>query len=60
MASMNKDNWVQLFKEAGLTDEMMKKWHQLYEKQYPESHQDFLTWLGIPSDEIAEIRQQFS
>jgi hypothetical protein len=31
MADMNKENWVQLFKDTGLTEEMMQKWH------YPQS-----------------------
>jgi hypothetical protein len=57
---MNKDNWVQLFKEAGLTEAMMEKWHSLYEKTYPESHQSFLEWLGLPDSRIAEIRKRYS
>ena len=59
-AGMNKDNWVQLFRDAGMTDAMMHKWHSLYEKRHPASHQSFLEWLGLPEPEIAEIRQRFS
>lgn len=55
---MNKDLWVELFKEAGVTEPMMHKWHALYEAKHPQSHQDFLEWLGLPETEIAGIRQQ--
>ena len=57
---MNVDNWVQLFKETGLTEDMMHQWHRLYERRYPESHQSFLEWLGLPENRIAEIRKKFS
>jgi hypothetical protein len=45
-----------MFREVGLTDEAMKKWHKLFETRHPEGHKDFLTWLGISSDEINTIR----
>lgn len=53
---MNKDQWVELFREIGLDDETMQRWHQLFEAKYPLGHQSFLEWLGIPADDINRIR----
>lgn len=54
-----KQEWVGLFRETGLDEAMMTKWHQLFETQYPGQHQRFLEWLNIPADEIRQIRQRF-
>ncbi len=53
---IDKDAWVAMFKEIGLSDQQMKQWHQLFEKRHPESHEEFLSWLGISSKEVAKIR----
>lgn len=53
---MNKEQWVELFQAIGLDEMAMTKWHQEFEARYPESHQAFLEWLGIQSDEIKTIR----
>lgn len=55
-AEISKDDWVAMFREIGLTDDDMVKWHRVFEKRHPGGHEDFLTWLGISSDEIADIR----
>lgn len=54
--AMNKENWVLLFREIGLDDETMAKWHRAFEAEFPEGHQSFLEWLQIPTDEIERIR----
>lgn len=54
--NVNKDAWVAMFREIGLNDDTMTKWHQLFEARHPEGHEDFLKWLGLPPDEIVEIR----
>ena len=54
--AMNKENWVLLFREIGLDEATMKRWHQLFEAKFPEGHQAFLEWLNIPQDEIERIR----
>jgi hypothetical protein len=54
--SMNKDQWVELFREIGLDEECMRRWHQVFEARYPSQHQAFLEWLGISADEIGRIR----
>ena len=56
MKYLNKEQWVELFEEAGATESMMKKWHAVFEKHYPEVHQAFLEHLQIPADEIQKIR----
>ena len=53
---MDKDKWVLLFKEIGLDEATMVKWHREFESRYPDGHQSFLEWLNIPSDEIGRIR----
>lgn len=56
-ASINKMQWVELFRDTGLDEAMMSKWHQLFEQRYPEQHQAFLEWLQIPSEEVSQIRK---
>ena len=53
---VTKENWVDMFREVGLDDDDMMKWHRLFETRHPEGHQDFLAWLGITPDEIDKIR----
>ena len=53
---MNVEQWVELFKEVGLDDAQMMKWHRLFEAKYPEAHQNFLEWLGLPAEEVEKIR----
>ena len=55
---MNVNHWVALFKEIGLDEAQMQKWHQLFEKKHPQAHQSFLEWLGLPPDKITSIRTQ--
>lgn len=54
---MNKENWVSMFKEVGLSEEQMKNWHRIFEKKYSSDHTDFLKWLGIEHEEIEKIKQ---
>lgn len=54
--NVNKEQWVAMFKEIGLTDETMMKWHQVFEQRHPDGHAEFLKWLGISSEEIKKIR----
>lgn len=53
---MNKENWVALFKDIGLDEDTMIRWHRLFETRFPDGHQSFLEWLNIPQDEIERIR----
>jgi hypothetical protein len=54
--TFGKDAWVKLFREAGLDEQTMNRWHHLFEAQWPKDHQRFLEWLGIGHDEAARIR----
>ena len=36
--TMNKDAWVFLFREIGLSDTQMRQWHRAFERQYPAQH----------------------
>ncbi len=55
---VNKQQWVELFRTIGLTDDAMQSWHREFEKSSPEGHQDFLESIGITSEEIASIRER--
>ena len=53
---VSKNDWVAMFKEIGLDEDTMMKWHRVFEKRHPEGHEQFLAWLGIQPDEITQIR----
>lgn len=53
---MNKEKWVLLFREIGLDEATMTRWHKEFETRYPDEHQSFLEWLHIPEAEISLIR----
>jgi len=52
------NEWVNMFKEIGLDEKTMMKWHHLFESRHPEAHQSFLEWLGLSPETIEEIRQK--
>ena len=54
--AMTKDEWIQLFRAAGMDDEGMSRWHREFESRHPEKHQAFLGWLQIPEADIERIR----
>ena len=54
--TMNKEQWVVLFRTVGLDDKTMTRWHHEFEARYPDGHQSFLEWLGISEEEIKSIR----
>ncbi len=56
--SVAKDQWVAMFREIGLDDAAMKKWHQIFEKRYPEGHQAFLEWLGLSAADVQKVRSE--
>ena len=55
---MTVENWVALFRELGLDETQMKNWHRLFEARYPDGHQSFLEWLGLPPEICVRIRQE--
>jgi len=54
---MTKDEWIGLFRAAGISDEGMHSWHRQFESRYPAKHQAFLAWLQLPGTEIKRIRE---
>ena len=56
--TVTKEQWVEVFKATGLDHAQMDRWHQHFERLYPEGHQGFLEWLALPAAEIAEIRRE--
>jgi hypothetical protein len=57
---MNKDinvtDWVALFRDIGLDEAQMERWHKLFETRHPVGHQRFLEWLGLKPEDIDRIR----
>ncbi len=53
---LTKDMWVKLLASAGLDENGMHKWHREFESSAPEAHRDFLESLGLPDEEIRNIR----
>lgn len=53
---INVNDWVAMFREIGLDEAQMEKWHKLFEARHPADHQRFLEWLGLKADQIVEIR----
>ena len=55
--TMTKDEWIEVFRAAGMDDDGMHRWHREFESRHPAKHEAFLGWLQIPAAEIARIRQ---
>jgi DNA-binding transcriptional MerR regulator len=55
-SAMTKEKWVSILHSAGFTEDQMQRWHQQFEQQAPEEHQEFLEYLQIPGEEIDRIR----
>ncbi len=55
---MKVDEWVELFREIGLDEAQMHKWHAEFERRHPGSHQSFLEWLNFTPNRIAEVRRK--
>ncbi len=54
---LNKEQWVQLFRNVDMSDDDMHRWHKEFEKMSPEAHGEFLGILGIDAEETAKIRE---
>ena len=55
---MNVEQWVEVFRATGLDDAQMHRWHEEFERRYPEGHQSFLEWLGVPAADVRRIRDE--
>ena len=56
MNNVTKDQFAALLTEAGITDSQKAQLHAAFEKRYPEAHQSFLEWLGLPAAAFRDIR----
>ncbi|MBI4800064.1 MAG: MerR family transcriptional regulator [Desulfarculus sp.] len=54
---MNRQTWVWLLTASGFSPEDMRRWHLEFERLAPDKHQQFMEFLCIPAEEIAQIRQ---
>lgn len=52
-----KADWVALLRQAGFSDEDMRRWHAGFETAAPDQHKAFLESLGLSPVEVAAIRQ---
>lgn len=55
---VNVNEWVTMFREIGLDEATMKRWHKVFEARHPDGHQTFLEWLGLPPQDIGRIRSE--
>ena len=53
---MDKARWIKMFKDSGMNEVNMLKWHEEFEANAPEAHQDFLESLGIAPGEMERMR----
>ena len=55
-SKMTVKEFAQMFREIGLDEAAMQKWHALFEQRHPDSHKSFLEWLGLDAAQIEQIR----
>jgi len=55
--TIERDAWVAMLRASGMDDVDMQRWHDEFERNAPAAHHSFLLWLGIPEDEIQQIRK---
>jgi len=55
-SEFTKASWTDLFREIGLDDATMHRWHATFERRWPAAHKDFLVWLKVPHEDIDRIR----
>jgi len=56
---VSTEEWVAMFREIGLDEAQMQRWHKIFEARHPDAHQAFLEWLGISLKDIAQARAEF-
>jgi len=54
--AFGKEAWVEMFRSVGLDEATMGRWHHEFETRWPDEHEKFLKWLGVPEAESARIR----
>ena len=56
MSTMDVKSWIELFEVVGIDKAGRQRWHEEFERRYPEGHQSFLEWLGLDKAHIDEVR----
>jgi DNA-binding transcriptional MerR regulator len=54
--AVDKQLWVKMLRAAGMDENAMHRWHTEFERRAPEAHNEFLLSLGIPANEVWQIR----
>ena len=57
-SELSVEAFKQMFREVGLDEAAMKKWHRVFEARHPNSHQSFLEWLGLSPVQIDKVRAE--
>lgn len=55
--TVDVEAWCGMFREIGLSEADMKRWHAIFEARHPGGHQRFLEWLGLPPERIERVRR---
>ena len=55
--TVDKKLWVKMLEAAGMDENAMHRWHTEFERRAPDGHEEFLLSLGIPADEVVQIRR---
>ena len=55
--TVDKELWVNMLEAAGMDENAMHRWHTEFERRAPDGHEEFLLSLGIPADEVVQIRR---
>lgn len=56
-SGLDRDKWIALLRASGMSEADMMQWHIQFEHLFPDDHQAFLDSLGIPAEEITQIRE---
>jgi MerR family transcriptional regulator, thiopeptide resistance regulator len=51
-------DWENMLRAAGMDDERIAAWHEEFERHSAEAHGYFLVSLGLPEDEVRDIRER--
>lgn len=54
---IQKDSLVRLLQSAGVDEKTQRRFHNQFEKEFPDKHQEFLQLLGLTPEQISEIRE---
>lgn len=55
--NLSVDQWVAMLEEVGVDEKGRELWHKTFERDAPEEHQAFLSFLGLDEKEIDTIRK---